>query len=105
MRAKIEWLKSFGICMTALALSGVASAQEFDTNEKQLAEIYGGDYTGKTYSPYAERDFASRPLFGETVGSRFMKPRKSKAMAKPIHTCRRTMSLRTTRPGPSEISI
>jgi len=66
MRTKIEWLKSFGIVTTALTLSGVASAQEFDTNEKQLAEIYSSDYTGKTYSPYAERDFASRPLFGET---------------------------------------
>ena len=66
MRAKTEWLKGFGICITALALSGVASAQEFDTNEKQLAEVYGGDYTGKTYSPYAQRDFASRPLFGDS---------------------------------------
>ncbi len=51
MRAKTEWLKSFGICITALALSGVASAQEFDTNEKQLAEVYSGDYTGKLTLP------------------------------------------------------
>jgi len=47
-------------------VTGSTFAQEFDTNEKQLADIYSGDYTGKTYSPYAERDFASRLLFGET---------------------------------------
>jgi len=47
--------------------AGSAFAQEFfDTDEKKLADVYGGDYTGKTYSPYAERNFASRPLFGET---------------------------------------
>ena len=47
-------------------VAGSASAQEFDTNEKQLAEIYSGEYTGETYSPYAERNFASQPLFGDT---------------------------------------
>ena len=51
--------------MLAIVASS-AFAQEFDTNEKQLAEVYSDDYTGKTYSPYAERDFASTPLFGET---------------------------------------
>ncbi len=47
-------------------VAGSAYAQEFDTNEEQLAEIYSEDYTGKTYSPYAERNFASRPLFGDS---------------------------------------
>ena len=41
-----------GLAFVALATS--ALAQEFDTNEKQLAEMYSSDYTGKTYSPYAD---------------------------------------------------
>ena len=53
-----------GLAFVALATS--ALAQEFDTNEKQLAEMYSSDYTGKTYSPYAERNFASRPLWGDS---------------------------------------
>ena len=52
--------------MLAIIVTSSAFAQEFDTNEKQLAEVYSDDYTGKTYSPYAERDFASRPLFGDS---------------------------------------
>ena len=54
------------LCLMLAIVAGSAVAQEFDTNEKQLADVYSGEYTGKTYSPYAERDFASRPLFGET---------------------------------------
>jgi len=55
-----------GFSAAFLICAGGSIAQEFDTNEKQLADVYSGKYTGKTYSPYASRNFASRPLWGET---------------------------------------
>jgi len=38
-----------------------AAAQEFQANKAQLSKIY----TGKVYSPYAERTFPERPLWGD----------------------------------------
>jgi len=46
--------------------AGVSVAQEFQTNEEQLKGVYSGEYTGKTYSPYAERDFPNKLLWGDT---------------------------------------
>ena len=50
--------------LTFVALATSALAQEFDTNEKQLAEMYSGDYTGKTYSPYAGAQFRQPAALG-----------------------------------------
>ncbi len=58
--------KMFALCSLFAIFAGTAFTQEFDTNENQLADVYTKEYTGKTYSPYAERSFASRPLFGDS---------------------------------------
>ena len=59
----------FAIALVTLTVSyavQAAFAQEFQSNPKQLKDVYSGEYTGKTYSPYAQRNFANRPLWGET---------------------------------------
>jgi hypothetical protein len=38
-----------------------ASAQEYQVNKEQLSKLY----TGKAYSPYAQRTFPERPLWGD----------------------------------------
>ncbi len=51
---------------TALAIgAGMAAtgqAQEFQTSEQQLSELY----PGKAYSPYADRGYPERPLWGDS---------------------------------------
>ena len=44
-----------------LTASSIVCAQEFQANEAQLSKIY----TGKAYSPYAQRTFPERPLWGD----------------------------------------
>ena len=44
-----------------LTASSIVCAQEFQANEAQLSKFY----TGKVYSPYAERTFPERPLWGD----------------------------------------
>jgi hypothetical protein len=44
-----------------LTASSIVCAQEFQTNKEQLSDLY----TGKTYSPYAQRTFPERPLWGD----------------------------------------
>ena len=39
---------------------------ETSHSDETIRDMLSAEYTGKTYSPYAERDFASRPLWGET---------------------------------------
>ena len=59
----------FALVLVTMTISFAVStsfAQEFQSNPKQLEDVYSGEYTGKTYSPYAQRNFASRPLWGET---------------------------------------
>ncbi len=41
-----------------------ANAQKFQANKKQLSDLY----TGKAYSPYAQRTFPERPLWGVNAG-------------------------------------
>ena len=57
MRAIASVIATIGI----VAFAHPAAAQEFQANEAQLS----GLYTGKTYSPYAERTFPERPLWGD----------------------------------------
>ncbi len=52
---------------TALLIgTGGSFSQEFQMKSEQLKSVYSGAYTGKTYSPYAKRDFPNRLLWGET---------------------------------------
>jgi hypothetical protein len=44
-----------------LTASSIVCAQEFQANEAQLSKFY----TGKAYSPYAQRTFPERPLWGD----------------------------------------
>ena len=55
-----------GLSAALLIGAGGAFAQEFQVNKEQLKGVYSGAYTGKTYSPYAKRDFPNRLLWGET---------------------------------------
>ena len=41
-------LERICIILSIALTAGSAFAQEFDTNEKQLAEVYSGEYTGET---------------------------------------------------------
>jgi hypothetical protein len=43
------------------ALVGPTDAQEFQVNKDQLSDLY----TGKAYSPFAQRTFPERPLWGD----------------------------------------
>jgi len=57
-------MRSIGSVFAAIgfvALTIPAAAQEFQANEAQLSKFY----TGKVYSPYAERTFPERPLWGD----------------------------------------
>ena len=65
MRAKTEWLKCFGIFITALALSGVALAQTGAGHPEDMPE------PTTIYSPYVERtvadsNFAEGVYWGDT---------------------------------------
>ena len=44
-----------------LTVNSIVIAQEFQTSKEQLS----GLYTGKAYSPYAQRTFPERPLWGD----------------------------------------
>lgn len=51
--------------VTLLALAGLATisqAQDFGTSEQQLSELYPGE----EYSPYADRNYPERPLWGDS---------------------------------------
>ncbi len=57
-------MRAIGSVIAAIGLVGVAlpaAAQEFQANKAQLSKFY----TGKVYSPYAERTFPERPLWGD----------------------------------------
>ena len=57
-------MRSIGSVFAAIgfvALTIPATAQEFQANKAQLSKFY----TGKVYSPYAERTFPERPLWGD----------------------------------------
>jgi hypothetical protein len=55
-------IKSTVVATTAaLAFVFSANAQEFQVNSEQLSHLY----TGKAYSPYAQRTFPERPLWGD----------------------------------------
>ena len=67
---------SYGIIGIAFCLlsSGV-SAQQVGINLTE--ESIKPGYTGKSYSPYAQRDFPSRPFFGDhmcTLSTPWMRP-------------------------------
>ena len=57
MRAIGSVIAAIGLVAFALP----AAAQEFQANKAQLSKFY----TGKVYSPYAERTFPERPLWGD----------------------------------------
>lgn len=60
---KRKMKKLFAYLFTILLLgASVAPAQEWQTDKKQLSDLY----SGKAYSPYAERTFPERPLWGDT---------------------------------------
>ncbi len=51
-------------CATALSLAAApAMAQDIGTPS---AELLSEAYTGSAYSPYAEREFPERPLWGDS---------------------------------------
>ena len=57
-------MRAIGSVIAAIGLVSVAlpaAAQEFQANKAQLSKFY----TGKVYSPYAERTFPERPLWGD----------------------------------------
>jgi hypothetical protein len=57
-------MRAFSSVITAIGLVAFAlpaAAQEFQANKAQLSKFY----TGKVYSPYAERTFPERPLWGD----------------------------------------
>ncbi len=57
-------MRLIGSVLTAIgmvALVGPTNAQEFQVNADQLSELY----VGKAYSPYAQRNFPQRPLWGD----------------------------------------
>jgi Protein of unknown function (DUF3604) len=51
---------SITVCLVAIATTSVA--EEWKANEKKLSELY----SGKAYSPYADRTFPERPLWGDS---------------------------------------
>lgn len=53
--------KSVILCLALFGASVPAYAQEMQANKDQLSE----QYTGKAYSPYAERGYPERPLWGD----------------------------------------
>ena len=57
-------MRAIGSVIAAIGFVAVAlpaAAQEFQANKAQLSKFY----TGKVYSPYAERTFPERPLWGD----------------------------------------
>ncbi len=60
-RRKMTKLIAYILTILLLGTS-VASAQEWQTDKKQLSELY----SGKAYSPYARRAFPERPLWGDS---------------------------------------
>ena len=50
------------LCSLLLLGSSLASAQEMQISKEQLNDLY----SGKAYSPYAERTFPERPLWGDS---------------------------------------
>jgi hypothetical protein len=59
-------LSVIGFSAAFFVFASVAPAQEFQANEDQLKRVFSGEYTGKTYSPYAQRDFPNELLWGDT---------------------------------------
>ena len=57
----MSWKTSMVAALGFVALVSPATAQEFQANKAQLSELY----TGKAYSPYAQRTFPERPLWGD----------------------------------------
>ena len=58
MKAKLSFL--LGLSLSTI--TSVAVAQEWQASKEALSSAYAG----KTYSPYAERDFPNELLWGET---------------------------------------
>ena len=54
----------FGACMVLMSAPSQVAAQMGPPPDGK--EALSSAYTGKTYSPYAERDFPARPLWGDT---------------------------------------
>jgi hypothetical protein len=63
MRIKHDFLKMLFLSLAILPLPCVAMAQDMGTPN---LEVLKGLYPGKTYSPYAQRNFPSRIFWGET---------------------------------------
>jgi hypothetical protein len=64
-KKEANFMKKFIACIfTILLLVGtsLASAQDWQTDEKQLSDLY----SGKAYSPYAGRTFPTFPLWGDS---------------------------------------
>ncbi len=58
----MSWKTSTAAAIGIVAFILPAAAQEFQANKAQLSELY----TGKAYSPYAQRTFPERPLWGDS---------------------------------------
>jgi len=63
MSIKYDFLNMLILYLTILTLPGVAMASDMGTPNPKVLE---GLYPGKTYSPYAQRNFPSRIFWGET---------------------------------------
>jgi hypothetical protein len=62
MRKKTCLLNLTLLCSILLLGVSLASAQEMQVSKEQLTELY----KGKAYSPYAQRTFPERPLWGDS---------------------------------------
>ena len=59
----MSWKSSMVAAIGFAAFALPATAQEFQANKAQLSELY----TGKAYSPYAQRKFFRSGRFGATT--------------------------------------
>ena len=62
MRRKTLLLNLTLLCSILLLGVSLASAQEMQVSKEQLTDLY----KGKAYSPYAQRTFPERPLWGDS---------------------------------------
>ena len=59
-------MKEYGLALSGALLVATISASANQVGIKPDREALNHAYAGKTYSPYAERDFPTFPLWGET---------------------------------------